>query len=86
MTVSEATMAQRISELKAKSAARRSGPAPAAFAAEVDRLVAAGVPADMATVGSAMPDGELVDPAGATTSLGAARNGRPAAIVFYRGA
>lgn len=86
MTVSEQTIAQSIAEMKAKSAARRSGPPPAAFAAEVDRLVAAGVPADAAAIGTPMPDGEPVDPSGAATSLSAVRNGRPAVVVFYRGA
>jgi peroxiredoxin len=33
-----------------------------------------------------MPDGELLDVEGRPTSLGGARRGRPAVVVFYRGA
>jgi len=58
----------------------------AAFEAEIDRLVVAGVPTDAAMVGSVMPDGDLLDPVGAPTSLTAVRAGRTAVVVFYRGA
>ncbi|MEY9871653.1 peroxiredoxin [Streptacidiphilus sp. MAP12-33] len=58
----------------------------AAFQDEQQQLDAAGIPAGVATVGSVMPDGDLLDAHGEPTTLTAARNGRPAVVVFYRGA
>ena len=40
---------------------------------------------DPADVGDALPDAELLDVLGASTTLAAARAGRPAVIVLYRG-
>ncbi|HXB87392.1 peroxiredoxin-like family protein [Mycobacterium sp.] len=57
-----------------------------AFAAEQVDLDAAGVPAAVSAPGAVMPDGELLDVHGATTSLALVRGGRPAVVVFYRGA
>lgn len=66
------------------------GQAPAevleAFRAEQDELDAAGVPAGVPEVGSSMPDASLLDARGNATTLKQARNGRPAVVVFYRGA
>jgi peroxiredoxin len=56
------------------------------FGAEAAGLAAAGVPAGVSGPGSPMPDGALLDVHGAATTLGAARNGKPAVVVFYRGA
>jgi len=86
MTVSGTTIAERVVELKRKSAGRLPADLAAAFEAEIDRLVVAGVPTDAAMVGSVMPDGDLLDPVGAPTSLTAVRAGRTAVVVFYRGA
>ena len=58
----------------------------AAFAAEQVSLNAAGVPAGVSTPGAPMPDGDLLDMHGAATSLAQVRAGRPAVVVFYRGA
>jgi len=58
----------------------------AAFAAEQVSLDAAGVPAGVSTPGAPMPDGDLLDMHGAATSLAQVRAGRPAVVVFYRGA
>jgi peroxiredoxin len=57
-----------------------------AFAAERADLDAAGVPAGVSAPGAPMPDGELLDVRGAATSLAQVRAGRPAVVVFYRGA
>jgi peroxiredoxin len=57
-----------------------------AFAAERADLDAAGVPAGVSAPGGPMPDGELLDVRGAATSLAQVRAGRPAVVVFYRGA
>jgi peroxiredoxin len=56
------------------------------FFAEQKILDAAGVPEAAAKAGSAMPDGDLLDAYGQATTLTAARAGRPAVVVFYRGA
>jgi peroxiredoxin len=58
----------------------------AVFGAELAALKAAGVPADVATAGMTMPDGDLLDVDGRRTSLAEAREGQAAVLVFYRGA
>lgn len=58
----------------------------AAFAAEQVNLDAAGVPKGVSAPGAPMPDGDLLDMHGAATSLAQVRAGRPAVVVFYRGA
>jgi len=45
-----------------------------------------GVPAGVSEPGAVMPDGELLDVHGGATSLAQVRAGRPAVVVFYRGA
>jgi peroxiredoxin len=57
-----------------------------AFAAEQVGLDAAGVPTGVSAPGAVMPDGDLLDIHGAATSLAQVRAGRPAVLVFYRGA
>jgi peroxiredoxin len=57
-----------------------------AFAAEQADLDEAGVPTGVSAPGAPMPDGELLDVRGAATSLARVRAGRPAVVVFYRGA
>jgi peroxiredoxin len=56
------------------------------FTAEQVDLDAAGVPAGVSAPGAVMPDGELLDVHGGATSLAQVRAGRPAVVVFYRGA
>jgi peroxiredoxin len=56
------------------------------FVAEQASLDAAGVPTGVSAPGAVMPDGDLLDVHGAATSLAQARAGRPAVVVFYRGA
>jgi peroxiredoxin len=57
-----------------------------AFVAEQVNLDDAGVPTGVSASGALMPDGELLDVRGAATSLAQVRAGRPAVVVFYRGA
>jgi peroxiredoxin len=57
-----------------------------AFVAEQVDLDDAGVPTGVSAPGALMPDGELLDMHGAATSLAQVRAGRPAVVVFYRGA
>jgi peroxiredoxin len=54
--------------------------------AEQKMLDAAGVPEGAAKAGSAMPDGDLLGAHGQAITLTAARAGKPAVVVFYRGA
>ncbi|MGW4517415.1 peroxiredoxin-like family protein [Streptomyces sp. NPDC004393] len=56
------------------------------FAEEQNGLDAAGIPSGVAQPGTVMPDGDLLDAHGASTSLAEARDGEPAVVVFYRGA
>lgn len=57
-----------------------------AFAADLAALDARGLPTDIAAPGTVMPDADLLDVCGAPTSLAQLRDGRPAVVVFYRGA
>ncbi|MEU6417321.1 peroxiredoxin-like family protein [Streptomyces spiralis] len=57
-----------------------------AFHAEELKLDAAGVPAGVTEAGTAMPEAQLLDAHGNPTTLRETRAGRPAVIVFYRGA
>jgi hypothetical protein len=57
-----------------------------AFVAEQAGLDAAGVPTGVSAPGAVMPDADLLDVHGAATSLAQVRAGRPAVVVFYRGA
>lgn len=56
------------------------------FDDEQTGLDASGIPADVIEVGTEMPDGDLLDVSGEPTSLATLRHGKPAVIVFYRGA
>ena len=56
-----------------------------ALAADHTGVHSAGVSTDSADVGDALPDAELLDVHGVSTTLAAARAGRPAVIVLYRG-
>jgi peroxiredoxin len=86
-------MTTRISSISAQAQAFLAGPATAlpaeamdAFAAEQAELDEAGVPAGVSAPGAPMPDGALLDVRGGATSLAQVRAGRPAVVVFYRGA
>jgi peroxiredoxin len=79
------TLADRLSDHKAQMG-RQAPEISAVFAAEQADLGAAGLPAGIAAPGTPLPDGDLLDVDGQPTSLGAARDGRPAVVVLYRGA
>ena len=57
-----------------------------AFATEQRDLAAAGKPSGVVEPGSRLPDGELLDVDGQPTTLARNLGGKPAVIVFYRGA
>ncbi|WP_326835416.1 peroxiredoxin-like family protein [Amycolatopsis rhabdoformis] len=71
---------------QAKLAAQAPAELLAPFDEERRQLTAAGVPADVAQPGTPLPDADLVDAHGGSTTLHTALGGRPAVVVFYRGA
>jgi len=86
MTTTQPTIAEQSAAVSAGAAAQLPPEVVAAFGAEQAGLDAAGVPVGVTAPGAPMPDGELLDVHGAPTTLTAARAGRPAVVVFYRGA
>lgn len=86
MTSTHETIATQVATLQAGMAGRLPADVGAAFAAEQADLQTAGVPAGVLAVGDPFPDAELLDATGEPTSVRAATAGRPAVIVFYRGA
>ena len=80
------TIAERLAERHQAAAAALPADVIAVFDAERDDLNAAGVPAGVARPGTPVPDADLLDVHGDATTLAAARAGRPAVLVFYRGA
>ncbi len=79
------TIAAQVAEHHRASAGQLPAEVAAAFAAEQHDLAAAGAPTGTARPGDRMPDGDLLDVAGAPTTLAETLAGRPAVIVFYRG-
>jgi peroxiredoxin len=86
MTTNRPLIAEQVTQLNAQVASQAPAEALAAFAEEQTELDAAGVPANVASAGSAIPDGKLLSPEGQPVSLQDARQGRAAVVVFYRGA
>jgi peroxiredoxin len=82
----QVTLAERIAAADAEFASGIPAETYAVFVGEQAQLAAAGRPAEISGVGAPMPDGELLDAQGEPTSLTRIRNGRPAVVVFYRGA
>jgi peroxiredoxin len=80
------TIADRVARLHEDLAGQIPGSVLAAFRAEQTGLEAAGIPSGSAKAGDTLPDAELLDVHGVSTTLAAARAGRPAVIVLYRGA
>jgi peroxiredoxin len=86
MTTAEQSIAEQVALLQEGIASRLPAEVIAQFASEQARLDDAGVPEAAAVAGSPMPDGDLLDAGGETVSLAKTIDGRPAVIVFYRGA
>lgn len=86
MTTQTPTIAEQAQAHAAESAEKLPAEASGAFAAEQAALDARGVPAGVATPGTALPDAELLDVNGEVTTLARLRGGRPAVVVLYRGA
>lgn len=86
MPITQTPIADEVVVLTAGMAMQVPAEALQTFVAEQADLDAAGVPSGIAQAGTPMPDGELLDVRGEATSLEQARAGRPAVVVFYRGA
>ncbi len=84
--MSTSTIAQQVADLRANMAAQPRDEVMAVFEREQSTLAHLGEPAGVLPVGSTLPDVELVGPDGVPTTLGEATGGRPAVVVFYRGA
>jgi peroxiredoxin len=80
------TIAQQSDAVTARAAETMPAKVKDAFAAEQAALDVRGVPNDVVTPGTVMPDGELLDVHGAPISLAQLRRGNAAVVVFYRGA
>jgi peroxiredoxin len=85
MNKTDQTIAERVEAFHAK--------VPELFPAEVWEVITeeqdnhrATAPAQLPTLGSPMPDGDLLDAHGRPTTLTATRDGRAAVVVLYRGA
>ncbi|BBZ27377.1 peroxiredoxin [Mycolicibacterium madagascariense] len=86
MTAHTPTIEEQARATAAGAAERFPADVVAAFTADQAELDARGVPAGVAVPGTGMPDGDLLDVHGAPTSLARVRDGKPAVVVFYRGA
>jgi peroxiredoxin len=79
------TITKQVTDFHQASAGQMPADVAKAFAAEQRALSAAGQPAGTAQPGTPLPDGDLLDVNGESTTLTAALDSSPAVIVFYRG-
>ncbi|MDX6421303.1 MAG: hypothetical protein QOG28_5923, partial [Trebonia sp.] len=82
---SPSTITERVAQMHATMASDPPSEAMGAFAREQAELAAI-VPAGIASVGTVLPNAELLDVHGAATTLYAAAGGGTSVLVFYRGA
>jgi peroxiredoxin len=80
------TIALQVSALVETMAAQPPNEVMGAFTREQAELAARGVPEGVIQVGATLPDVELLDPYGATTTLYEALGDLPTVLVIYRGA
>ncbi len=86
MTSTFTSIADQVGDFEAIAVKQLPAEIWATFSATQAALTAAGVPARVATPGTRLPDVQLIDAAGVSTSLHTVTGGRPVVIVFYRGA
>ena len=86
MADTDRIIAEQSAALSKEAARRLPADVLGALEGERHRLIDRGIPAGVATAGTAMPDADLLDAHGKPTTLNDARADRPAVIVFYRGA
>jgi len=80
------TIAQQVSNLVESLAAQPPNEVMGAFTREQADLALRRVPDEVIEVGATLPDAELTDPHGATTTLSQSLGDEVAVLVFYRGA
>ncbi|HEX4226271.1 MAG TPA: peroxiredoxin-like family protein [Pseudonocardiaceae bacterium] len=80
------TYATRVADLKAGVAAQLPAEILGVFADEQAKLAAAGLTANVAPIGTVLPEADLLDAHGKPTTLTGALGSRPTVLVFYRGA
>ncbi|GAY14968.1 peroxiredoxin-like family protein [Mycobacterium sp. shizuoka-1] len=85
-TTEPATIAAQVTQLQEGMAAHLPVEIAEVFAADQKRMADEGVAPDAAQPGTPLPDPELLDAQGNPTTISALRAGRPAVVVFYRGA
>jgi peroxiredoxin len=83
---SPSTIADRVAEMHAARAAEPPNEVMGAFAREQADLAASGASAGIAPVGTVLPDAELLDVHGASTTLYDVAGDGVSVLVFYRGA
>ena len=86
MSTPELTIAQQVEALNGDLASQMPPEVMGAFVDEIGSLSTRAVPADVPAPGAPMPDGDLLDGHGEPTTFEVARDGKPAVVVFYRGA
>jgi len=79
------TIAQQVSNLVETMAAQPPNEVMGAFTREQAGLATKGVPEGVIEVGATLPDAELLDPRGTTTTLFEALGDQMSVLVFYRG-
>lgn len=84
--MTKTSISEQVSEFNAGFTAQIGPDLSAVFDREQRELVNSGVPADAVVIGSTVADAQLVDLDGATVDLFDVVAGRPAVLVFYRGA
>lgn len=77
-------IADEVARMHANGESRNESDNP--FAREQAMLAAAGTPAGIASVGSTLPDAQLLDPFGNPTTLSEALDGKAAVLMLYLGA
>lgn len=85
-TTEPATIATQVAHMQQGMAGHLPTEAIEAFTADQKRMVQEGVAPGAAQPGTALPDPELVDAHGKSTTISTLRAHRPAVVVFYRGA
>ncbi|HEY1762857.1 MAG TPA: peroxiredoxin-like family protein [Acidimicrobiales bacterium] len=80
------TMTNELDAIKEEGKLRLPADVVTTFVADQDELDAAGVPATVSKIGTTVPDVTLLSITGAPVTLREVRGGRPAVVVFYRGA
>ena len=86
MNTTDTTIADQVARILRESAGHLPAHVLAALESERAELNARGVLDSVLRAGALMPDGDLLDVDGNPTTLKKVRGGKPAVVVFYRGA